>query len=270
MHRSTFVGVVGAVALIVAGCSSDDTSVAPSPSISPSSSAQTPAQNFSQPLVAQKPAPPGAVPGLLQSTNPDQRAKQVQSNINSSRQAGDPFSVIPLSIPRPSPTSTPASSQTTSDSSSQIATGSPSAPRPGATARFPRNRPLSSPLPPIASRPLNSGKPPQPSAPLPAAPAGRSGAPVAAVPAAPSTTLASAVEVSGVVQTGRDLQAIIKAPNEASSRYVHVGQRISNGQVLVKRIEMNLGSDPIVILEENGVEVARAVGVKPAGSQQST
>jgi hypothetical protein len=72
--------------------------------------------------------------------------------------------------------------------------------------------------------------------------------------------VASSTEVSGVVQIGNDVQAIVKAPNEPASRYVRPGQRIANGQVLVKRIEMNAGAEPLVILEENGVEVARAVG----------
>lgn len=80
------------------------------------------------------------------------------------------------------------------------------------------------------------------------------------LPPLPSATLANAVEVSGVVLIGGVPQAIVKAPNEDTSRYVKVGQRLSNGQVLVKRIEMNGGSDPIVILEENGVEVSRGVG----------
>jgi hypothetical protein len=68
------------------------------------------------------------------------------------------------------------------------------------------------------------------------------------------------VQVTGVIVVGNTPQAIVQAPNEATSRYVQVGQRISNGQVLVKRIEMNNGSDPIVIFEQNGVEVARTVG----------
>jgi hypothetical protein len=59
-------------------------------------------------------------------------------------------------------------------------------------------------------------------------------------------------------------RAIVKAPNEPTSRYVTVGQRLSNGLVLVKRIEVNSGSDPVVILEQSGVEVSRAVGDKPA------
>jgi hypothetical protein len=42
-----------------------------------------------------------------------------------------------------------------------------------------------------------------------------------------------------------------------------VGQRLSNGQVLVKRIEVNNGASPVVILEQYGREVARRVGEKP-------
>lgn len=73
-----------------------------------------------------------------------------------------------------------------------------------------------------------------------------------------------------MVQVGNEMQAIIKAPGEAASRYVRVGQRIANGQVLVKRIEMNTGAEPIVVLEENGVEVARAVGAAGVPEQATT
>lgn len=65
-------------------------------------------------------------------------------------------------------------------------------------------------------------------------------------------------------------QAIVRAPNETASRYVQPGQRLSNGQVLVKRIEMNEGSAPIVILEQYGIEVARQVGDRPAGTRPGT
>lgn len=68
----------------------------------------------------------------------------------------------------------------------------------------------------------------------------------------------------GVVQIGNEVQAIVQVPNEATSRYISVGQWLSNGQVLVKRIEVNQGSDPLVILEQNGIEVAKAVGEEPA------
>jgi len=76
------------------------------------------------------------------------------------------------------------------------------------------------------------------------------------------------VLVSGVVIVGTEPQAIVKASKEASSRYVRAGQRLENGQVLVKRIEFNEGSEPIVILEQNGVEVAKVVGEKPPAPAQ--
>lgn len=80
------------------------------------------------------------------------------------------------------------------------------------------------------------------------------------LPALPNPDLANEVEVTGVIQVGNTVQAIVKAPLEATSRYVGIGTRLSNGQVLVKRIEMNAGATPVVILEQNGVEVAKPVG----------
>lgn len=81
-------------------------------------------------------------------------------------------------------------------------------------------------------------------------------------PPPPSTDLATGTEVSGVVKVGNETQVIVRVPNEPTSRYVKVGQRLSNGRVLVKRVEVKSGADPIVILEENGVEVAKGVGEK--------
>jgi hypothetical protein len=82
------------------------------------------------------------------------------------------------------------------------------------------------------------------------------------LPALPEPKLAQAVEVTGVVTIGGVTKAIIKAPNEPTGRHVEVGQRLSNGQVLVKRIEANSGSDPVVVFEESGQEVSRGVGEK--------
>ena len=91
---------------------------------------------------------------------------------------------------------------------------------------------------------------------------------VAPPPPPPSTDLATGTEVSGVVKVGNETQVIVKVPNEPTSRYVKIGQRLSNGQVLVKRVDLKQGADPIVILEENGVEVAKAVGEKPPTREQ--
>lgn len=87
------------------------------------------------------------------------------------------------------------------------------------------------------------------------------------LPPPPQPKLAQAVLVSGVVQVGNRPQAIIKVPSEPTSRYVQAGQRLASG-LLVKRIEMNEGSEPIVILEQYGIEVARMVGESPMGASQ--
>ena len=87
------------------------------------------------------------------------------------------------------------------------------------------------------------------------------------LPPPPQPKLAQAVLVSGVVQVGNKPQAIIKVPSEPTSRYVQAGQRLASG-LLVKRIEMNEGSEPIVILEQYGIEVARMVGEVPMGASQ--
>ena len=83
------------------------------------------------------------------------------------------------------------------------------------------------------------------------------------LPPPPQPELANAVEVTGVVLLGDRAQAIIKVPSEPTSRYVTSGARLSNG-VFVKRIEVNEGSDPVVILEQYGIEVAKMVGEKAA------
>ncbi|MEC4989532.1 MAG: hypothetical protein SAJ37_12345 [Oscillatoria sp. PMC 1068.18] len=89
------------------------------------------------------------------------------------------------------------------------------------------------------------------------------------LPPPPQPDLAQGVEVTGVVQVGGVPQAIVKAPNEKSSRYVRAGQYLSNGQVLVKRIDMNDGPEPVVILEEKGIEVAKTVGAPATGGLPS-
>ncbi|MEG4034372.1 hypothetical protein QUA03_11160 [Microcoleus sp. S36b_A4] len=140
-------------------------------------------------------------------------------------------------------------------------------------ARNPQRRPPAPPRPPqpIAARPIGvpdlpelpvDKRPPQWVDPNPPPPPV-----IPVVPPPPSTDLATGTEVSGVVKVGNETQVIVKVPNEPTSRYVKVGQRLSNGQVLVKRVDLKQGADPIVILEENGVEVAKGVGEKPASRQ---
>jgi hypothetical protein len=78
-------------------------------------------------------------------------------------------------------------------------------------------------------------------------------------PAPPSTDLAKAVQVNGVVDFGGRVSAIVKEPQEQISRSVSAGDYLSKGKVLVKRIELNGNREPMVILEQNGVEVIKQV-----------
>ena len=83
----------------------------------------------------------------------------------------------------------------------------------------------------------------------------------------PSTTEASAVLVSGLLDIGGSKYAIINAPGEPTSRPISVGQSFINGTVLFKRVQ-NISGDTFVILEQNGVEVPRPIGnqATPAAS----
>ena len=90
------------------------------------------------------------------------------------------------------------------------------------------------------------------------------------LPALPEPSLARLVEVSGIVDVaGASPKAIVKAPNETSSRYVSPGERLSDGLILVKRIEMTGPGGPVVILEQFGVEVTRRVGDRPPTTNQA-
>ena len=85
--------------------------------------------------------------------------------------------------------------------------------------------------------------------PAPALPAFQPPAGRLNLPITPPISAAQAIEVSGVVQTGNTISIIIKSPDERTSRYVSVGDRLANGRVLVKRVEM--GAEPVVILEQD-------------------
>jgi hypothetical protein len=95
-------------------------------------------------------------------------------------------------------------------------------------------------------------------------------------PSPPETSFdsqASKVEVRGVVQLDNGYAyAIVKGPNEKSSSNLAQGDTVPNTSILVKRIEVGQAEGRMsgtVILEENGVEVSRAVGDKVAGAGES-
>jgi hypothetical protein len=239
--KGALVLCVGALTVWMGGCTVGEDPTVTSTSPTPAASPSTPAQAFAKPTVPEKDkkdvatGKAGKVAGLLQSTDPAERARQVQRGIDT--KGKDPFSSIPPIVSFKVPIKLPESANQPSSTSPTPDVG---------------NRPVAS-RPSRASRPnpkVAIAKPPEKS-------------PIKSLPPLPDPTLAKSVQVTGVIVVAGVPQAIIQAPNEATSRYVQAGQRISNGQVLVKRIEMNNGSDPIVILEQNGVEVARAVGSPP-------
>lgn len=269
-------------------------------SSSPSPSASPTAQSFSQPLVSEKDKAAGkgegdknnkdkkvaakslnTISGLTRSTDPAEQAKKVQAQIDAGKaNRTDPFRSLPPIVTFTAP-KVPSSMPDKTDGTPIGGGGSPGvrgggspgvrgrgmgtgngqeAPKAANMPELPKFPEISRPSPkPIArrpeQRPFNPGRPVNPSGPS-------AGPKIPVAPPIPQPTLAREVEVTGIVTIGNRTQAIIKAPNEPTSRYVSVGDRVSNGQVLIKRIEQIPGRDPVVILEENGMEVEVAVGSK--------
>jgi hypothetical protein len=196
---------------------------------------------------------------LIPSTDPDQRLQALEGERN------DPFSLVPTTpsvqitiTETPQPAQPAPAAQVPATPGGQTPARSPGqAPTTATTngtgnGRTPTTQPGGlAPIPNLVPQP----SPTVARAPLP--------------PPPPQPVLARAVEVLGVVQVGDTPYAIVNAPNEASSRYVRVGQSLSNGQVIVKRIEMN-GPEPAVVFEQFGVEVITAVGEGGAPSDETS
>jgi len=261
MRRLSVISLMGILALTMVGCeSSSQVSSVPTPSTLKVVEKQPVAQAFTKPPMLAQPSPVAiaAAPGLIQSTNANERAKQVAKG------RPDPFALLPGEAV---PTVVPSAS-----------------PSPQVAYRLPRVLPaLPKAVPPkSSSSPVVKAPVLHPATLIPVPPNnGNAGSqfnpgrgnlfPSApTLPPAPQADLARAVTITGVIQIGNETEAIVKVPNEVTSRYVQVGQRLSNGQVLVKRIEMNQGSAPVVILEQYGIEVARAVGEEPDAPGQTT
>lgn len=201
------------------------------------------AEEFAEPLVPVAPQlAPIARADLIQSTDPNERIQQ----INDGRT--DPFAVVPIPPAPPAVTPPPpVPAGPTPPAAAQPGAPAPGAPGPVATAPGTPGAPGATPGTPGATP--GPGQPVTPPA-------------LAPLPPLPQPTQAEAVQVSGVMTIGNQNFAVVQTP--AGSQYVRAGQRISNGQVLVKRIDMR-GSDPMVVLEENGIEVSRPVGAPPVG-----
>lgn len=284
MGMNSQITAAAILTLAIAGCTIGDTPEAsntPSPASTPQANKQTPKPKSPFPNPVVSPTPKN--PGLIAPTSPNLRA-------NLPKGRPDPFAEIvkPISIPGtnnssapkqvpklpPLPTQAPqrgiGSRILNRDRIVRIRTPisttiprpsvpRPSVPRPSAnseqitkTAPKPQAKPTTNPVVPKVLPPVAAKDPIKP-----------------VLPEIPEPETAQAVLVSGVVLIGKQPQAIIKVPDETTSRYVQAGQRLGNG-VLIKRIEMNRGSNPIVILEQYGIEVAKAVGEKPVTKDSKT
>ncbi len=250
MGRKSKIILAAIVTVAIAGCASEDTQQAanptPTPTVPPVANRPAKAASFSNPVVAGK-APAkvaSTAPSLIQLTNSTERVNivtkgrtdpfaQIIGQPVAEISANVPAKVVPSLPPLPPGAKPPKVNPNTTGNKKMVAVK----PRPTSMPVLPKVLPQVVPNPTLVS--------------------------VLPPPAQPE--LARSVMVTGVVIIGNEPQAIIKIPNETASRYVQAGQRLANG-LLVKRIEMNAGSNPIVILEQYGIEVARMVGEAPVGS----
>lgn len=127
----------------------------------------------------------------------------------------------------------------------------PSATPPTPPPREPEPEPTVTAAPEPAPEPTVAAAPSTPSQPAPPPD------PVEPPPP-PEPTLARAVNVTGVLELQGTNYALVRAPQEPSSRYVREGQYLSNNRVFVKSIDAD-APNPVVILEEVGVEVIKTV-----------
>nr|WP_290226206.1 hypothetical protein [Trichocoleus desertorum] len=242
-----------ATALVLVGCAGGDRTVQQSPtpaspsvasSTQPTSPKPIAQQNFSKPVVPPVPVTRTVpVPGLVQPTNATARLPQIASGRR------DPFAAVvasPVVVPGA------ANSNSASRPVPQVAP----VPRVVTTAA-PQPAPSQpAPAPVIAVAPLPQLQPTSSdfsTIPLPPPPPFSGVAPVS------PTSVTDTIEVTGVVQVGQKVSAIIKVPQESSGRYVSEGDYLAGG-ILVKRIELGTREQPIVVLEQNGVEIVKAVG----------
>lgn len=298
MRQKSLITLVSILALFLGGCPSGEDSeptalITPVPIKKVPDKPKTTPTPFATPLTTKQPGKPTAVAGLIQTLPPEARVNQIRKNVGRS----DPFAAIPT-VPvaiQPSPravgTATrpvPVIPQLPPGRGNAGGGTTTRANQPGTTrntntrtvAGTTRTRANVLPTAPrIAARPTQANRPTQSTRqtlkpPATVTPPGGSIAPLPPLAVGPrelpqlqEPTLARTIEVTGVIEAGGIQSAIVKVPNEPA-RYVREGERLSNGQVLVKRIEVNSGPTPTVVLEQFGQEVARQVGDKPSGSPE--
>jgi Tfp pilus assembly protein PilP len=232
------------VALLLVSCTSK-TNVSTAPKQESSVEPVSVAPNPVMPSPIQESAPKGLIPATNPTTLPIAKGRI------------DPFSSVTvapvkLSIPAETTQRSKTESNKTQSDTNQPNKTQPNKPQPNKTQP---DKPQSTKPQPDKTQPdkTQSSKPqPDKAQPL------------------PSTDLARAVEVKGVMQVGERLAAIVQESDEKISRSVSAGEYLSNGAVLVKRIHLGSNKEPLVILEQNGVEVIKAVtsNNSPVASRQ--
>ncbi len=126
-------------------------------------------------------------------------------------------------------------------------------------------------LPPPAAPPTPAGVPQRPATEEQQALPPDENVDLPDLPTIPEPSVASSqIQVTGIVRVNGKDYAIVQAPGEPTSRYVTVGDRLSNGSIFVKRIETRPGSDPVLVVEERGLEIPLPVGSGAPPANDST
>ncbi|MCY7321809.1 MAG: hypothetical protein LH660_08425 [Phormidesmis sp. CAN_BIN36] len=235
MNKVLWAASLGATTFVLASCGNNRAANNPP---SPTQVAQAPTPAFEKPIAPASSAflPTVPVKGMIQTTNSKARLSQI-----STTGQRDPFSaILPASIQLPVQKTAQSPVNPTQVSAKQAIRRLPVRVAPQTITQAPK---------PLSLRPI-AVLPPLPITQIPmtiAQPISR-------------TSLADAVQITGVVQIGGRAVAIIQSPQEGTARYVKPGDYVANGSVLLKRIIISKNGEPTIVLQQNGVEVMKSVG----------
>ncbi|NJL49014.1 MAG: hypothetical protein HC929_18065 [Leptolyngbyaceae cyanobacterium SM2_5_2] len=197
-----------------------------------------PEATFGTPFLQSSPALRLADPGLLQSTSPQARIETIAAG------RVDPFAPL------------------------VVTSGVPVKPNPEAVPVPPAAVVAASPLPVVPVTATQSLPPlpqvvPLPSLPSPYVPGStfQNGQDVAVAPTVDPVlqSLVEQVTVSGVVQVGNQVSAIVTEPGSRVGRRVSQGDVVAGGRIRVKAIDVS-GPEPVVVLSYDGRDYPRTVG----------
>lgn len=255
-----FSGAIGLALVGVVGCRSQQAPASPSSATENALSNPIP-QNFSQPIIAS--SPKSDKNSLPMVKVPVKVLLQNQPRSSTSISGPDPFATLlpqgatliglsQFSTPQPGKSSTPIWKKPIVPTAKIVKVVAKSQKTP--------LRPIPSVIPLDVLPPIQISKNPPP---FPAT----FGAPIENNPAVPifvepisSTALADGVEITGIVQAGDRVMAILKAPEESTARYVNSGDTLSGGRVIVREIRLDQAGQPTVVLEQNGQRIIKSIG----------